>query len=63
MELSIGRTHARALARVHPRQAETRFRQLLDAAVAQQRYGNARVLAETLSASTGTVGGLTKPSP
>jgi hypothetical protein len=48
IELLIGRTRARALAILDPQQAETRFSQLLDAAVAQQQYGTARTLAADL---------------
>ncbi|MDQ2707394.1 MAG: CHAT domain-containing protein [Actinomycetota bacterium] len=47
-ELNLGRTHARTLAVLDPEQAETLFRELLDAAVARDRFGNASTLAGDL---------------
>jgi hypothetical protein len=47
-ELNLGRTHAWALARLRPDQAETRLRQLLDTAAAQHNYRAASNLAGDL---------------
>ncbi|MDQ2707392.1 MAG: ATP-binding protein, partial [Actinomycetota bacterium] len=47
-ELNLGRTHARALRILDPGRAETLFRELLDAAVARDRFDNASALAADL---------------
>jgi tetratricopeptide (TPR) repeat protein len=48
LRLGLSRTHARALARLHPDQGETLLRQLLDTATAQHNHPMASVLASDL---------------